>query len=1829
MAEDVGSLVVRVAMENSDFERGIQNLNRSMRLIQSEFKNATVGLKDHGQGLDGLKSKQEMLSKTIELQTEKVAKYRTKVKESEETLNDNIKVHTKLKENVDNAKKAWEDSEKSLGKNAEETKKLKSEYEKLDKQYADNEEKIRNNVRAIDNWNVKTNSAEAKLKDLKNSLSSTSKEIDKQSNKWVQASNKLKNNSEKFENTGKKITDVGKGISKLSLPIAAVGIGSAKAAIDFESAFAGVKKTVDGTKEQFANLEKGIRSTSKVMPQSATEIAGVAEAAGQLGIKTDNILGFTKSMVMLGDSTNMSSETAATALARFANITQMSQKDFSKLGSVIVHLGNNLATTESEIVEMGLRLAGAGKQIGLTEGQILGLSGAFSSVGIEAEMGGSAISKVMVKMQAAATIGSDKAKELEKSTGMTIRQLELMASNQGKAFKEVADSLNMTTGEMNSIIKSSKELDNFGKIAGMTGEQFKQAFEKDAATALIAFIKGLGNAENVGSSAIEMLEEMGIKEVRLRDSLLRAANAGTLLEDSINMGTKAWGENVALTNEANQRYETTESKLKMAKNQITDAGITIGKNLLPAIRDIAVSVAGMTEKFSNLSPEMQKGIVKFGAFVAITGPAIVGVGKLATGFGSILSAGSKVAGIMGKVSLATKGAEAATTTASVATGLAGKGITAMGLAAKAGALLLNPWVLGIGAATVAGVALYKHLQKDAVPSIDLFATKTEQTVQRVKAANGQMVTVYGQTTTKISEGTKKSVGAYMELDKKASGSLTNLVANSDKFTKQAKDKVIKNFTDMSKKSSKLSNEQKNTMTTNFKKLVTDTGVLTKKNKDEIIKQYTAMVNGTKGLTKKHKDQTIKEFADTLNKSTAITKQQSSDLQKIYKDMGDKIKVGLDKKKTDELKSQQEFFSKSNVLTTTEEAKILQTTATSWENKKKTINGLQNQINSIIQNAANHHKQLTEDEVKTIDSLQQQMKENAVKTLSASEVEQKVIMERLKSYNGRITAEQASEVIKNAEKQKQSTIDKANQQYDGTVKNIIKLRDESKVISAATADKMIKEAERQRKESIDKAENQKKEVVKKITSMNKDIGESVDTTSGNMLTTWDKLKKWWDGWKPDSKQFSYTLRGSEREAVQKKEGGKAYATGTTNATRGWNLVGEEGPELLWFDGGETVLNNRDTLNLFNKLDNKIGYATSREWGVNLSQGLADGINNSRKLVHDSILETANGINLKTRKTLGINSPSRVMQELGKFSSEGLALGILENKDKVESAVNLAAQVIKDVTENKLDDIQVKVNTNDKEIKDRVTRQLNWGVYNKDEYQKYLNFVDKLNKEEVEKSKEFLKEDYENRVKNVEDRLRVLKNENSIELQTERARVDQEIAHYQNLQRNTKDKNAKKNYANQIASLRQYQKQVLNTTKANQKAQVDSLERSKRALKEYYDDGIKLLDKREKEVKKSLKIEENAFKDLMITYDTAIKSLKVKTGDLVKDLKNQEAIVVVQSKKVEDLRKRYEDLAYTLGIAAEETVKAREEFENARVELENMANAVKDAAKNLSDYIDKFKQDIANALKERYEDELKLQEESINSQIQNLEKWKDESIKRIDDVYDAKIKAIEEQLEEEDKADKDAEEMKKINSLKSAIDFEHNEFNKAEMQQELNNLLKEREKRLHREQLEEQKKKLEKEKEDKLQNINSIYESNKKSLEKQLEDYRAFCEKRTQDAVLQAQAEKMIMDNNQKEIVELLHSYSKEYEYAGQTLGQKLVDGFSPKIQEIKDMIASITAEINGARQNALDLSRSVSSVTTNSSVTNNRNNTFNVYASNNNGGSRSIESELRSLTFSMA
>lgn len=392
---------------------------------------------------------------------------------------------------------------------------------------------------------------------------------------------------ESLTTVGNKIENVGKKASVLSGAVAAGLTASAKTAIDFESAFAGVEKTVDATEEQLANLKQGIRDLAKQIPASTTEISAVAEAAGQLGIQTDNILDFTKAMVDLGESTNLSSTEAADALARFANITGMSQKDFDKLGSTIVDLGNHCATTESEIVQMGLRIAGAGKTVGMSEADIMGFAAALSSVGIEAEMGGSAISKMLIKIESA-------------------------------------------------VAENSSALKDYAQVAGLTAEEFKQAWEKDATGAMVKFIEGLGNVEKNGGNLITTLNDLDISEVRLRDTMLRLANSSELFNDTVSLGNKAWDENNALSNEASKRYNTLKSKLEIVKNKLLDNVITIGNKLMPVVEKMLDKVSKWTDNLSKLNDNQLETILKIGAMVVAAGPVITVFGKITSGVGGAI-----------------------------------------------------------------------------------------------------------------------------------------------------------------------------------------------------------------------------------------------------------------------------------------------------------------------------------------------------------------------------------------------------------------------------------------------------------------------------------------------------------------------------------------------------------------------------------------------------------------------------------------------------------------------------------------------------------------------------------------------------------------------------------------------------------------------------------------------------------------------------------------------------------------------------------------------------------------------------------------------------------------------------------------------------------------------------------------------------------------------------------------------------------------------------------------------------------------------------------------
>lgn len=396
-----------------------------------------------------------------------------------------------------------------------------------------------------------------------------------------------------FNRFGQKIaqraTKIGKSLSlKLTVPILGFATLAGKAAIDFESAFTGVRKTVDATEKEFAALEKGLKKLSTEIPIATTELFGVAEAAGQLGIETDSILSFTRVMADLGATTNLTAQEAATSLARLANITGLAADDYDRLGSTIVDLGNNLATTEAEIVEMGLRLAGAGKTIGLTEDQILSFAGALSSVGIRAEAGGTAFSRV---------------------------------------FKDIA-----------SVIGTNSDvLTKFAEISGKSVEDFEQQWKENAAGAILDFIEGLGQLQKEGKNINVLLDELGFGNIRVSDALLRAAGSGDLFRKALELGSKAWEQNTALTKEAELRYKTSQSKIVLFKNRIVQLAASFGELLIPVLLKVVDFLEPVIQFFRELSPEAKTAIIVMGVLAAALGPLLIAFGLFVSALGSIIA----------------------------------------------------------------------------------------------------------------------------------------------------------------------------------------------------------------------------------------------------------------------------------------------------------------------------------------------------------------------------------------------------------------------------------------------------------------------------------------------------------------------------------------------------------------------------------------------------------------------------------------------------------------------------------------------------------------------------------------------------------------------------------------------------------------------------------------------------------------------------------------------------------------------------------------------------------------------------------------------------------------------------------------------------------------------------------------------------------------------------------------------------------------------------------------------------------------------------------------
>ena len=583
------------------------------------FQKAINKIKSETAGLDKTMSKLKSSMKFNEGDFQSFATYQNLLQDKIKSTTKQLEVYNKKLMNYPKTQKQWSDAVASASKSIDN---YTHTFNSLNKEYTDNNKQINAWKEAIANGTRSAEQGENAIQrlasrnvTLKEAMDDCTSGIAEQKKVLVDLGstyedsqrtylglkagalglkNELAGMSKKFISTNETLLRLYDTLGKVSSKaerfastvkplsmLSFAGIAAAtKTAIEFEDAWTGVTKTVNGTPQQFEKINAGLKDLAQNTSSTYQDIAHYAELAGQMGIPTDSIVGFTKTITQLGDTTNLVGEEAAQSIAKFSNVMVSQSKKtntyYSRLGSTIVDLGNKFSTTESDIMDMATRLGVAGKMVGFNSNQVLGLSTALSSLGIEAAAGGSSVSKMLKTIDISVSTGNDK-------------------------------------------------LQKFAEVSGMTSEQFQKAWGEDAAGTFLKFVEGIGKSADVTKT----LDELGIKEVRQAQSMGALAQSSDVLASALNVSKNAWNDNTAMANEAEKRYATLKSQLSQTWEAIKQAGNELGQAFTPTLTDLLKIVKKAANAFSDLDEGTQQTIAKMLLLTAAAYPTAKGVSKVA------------------------------------------------------------------------------------------------------------------------------------------------------------------------------------------------------------------------------------------------------------------------------------------------------------------------------------------------------------------------------------------------------------------------------------------------------------------------------------------------------------------------------------------------------------------------------------------------------------------------------------------------------------------------------------------------------------------------------------------------------------------------------------------------------------------------------------------------------------------------------------------------------------------------------------------------------------------------------------------------------------------------------------------------------------------------------------------------------------------------------------------------------------------------------------------------------------------------------------------------
>lgn len=464
-----------------------------------------------------------------------------------------------------------------------------------------------------------------------------------------------------------------------------------ESANEIDSAYRDMRKTVNGTEEQFESLRQKAVEFSQTHITSADQILEIESLGGQLGLSVESLDAFGHAISNVGIATDISVEDASLKFGQLTNImSDLDETTFDKIADALVRLGNNTATTESAIMDVAQRMSSVANVTNMTTPELLAWSAAIASTGQHAESAATAITRTLTDIGEAVSQGGD-------------------------------------------------ALEGFAKISGMTAEEFEAAWRNNSSKALEAFVKGLSTFTDDSAETIEALNAVGITSVRQETALLSLTQAIGNLDDAVEMSTNAfngvsdqWGQAGDAAYEAQQKSEGFSGSLGILQNNLTNLAASLGEGLIPFMDAASGVLQALTDALNALPAPVKSIVVGFGGLAAVMAVVTSTVGALKSGWAGLFGDGTSLANLLanlaskfGMVTAAAEGTEVATAAASATIG--GPYVAAIAAVVA---------VIGLVAAAVADWKQQQEELKEATTGLETAISDADKAVQSYKADIG-------------------------------------------------------------------------------------------------------------------------------------------------------------------------------------------------------------------------------------------------------------------------------------------------------------------------------------------------------------------------------------------------------------------------------------------------------------------------------------------------------------------------------------------------------------------------------------------------------------------------------------------------------------------------------------------------------------------------------------------------------------------------------------------------------------------------------------------------------------------------------------------------------------------------------------------------------------------------------------------------------------------------------------------------------------------------------------------------------------------------------------